>query len=770
MLVFTVWLGAASTLAATRARGVVFPGLMLDPFGSFSALHLPSWSREVAPLRFPDRLVAVNGAPLSHVAAEKYHSREIQRTFEALRSSGVRSVALSFARGRQVIEVRRDLRVVGTSEISWFWGLYLVVGLLVVWSGMVALVSSTHRPAARAYALWALSVFVFLATFFDYHTTRALVPWFSLATVGVGSGFIALALTFPMPPPGARLRAASVALLSLSLLLAAGLLGAPALGVDGTALRIAASFYAPLAALTLLIATGVRYWRGAPAGRVQLRPVLIGMLGVPLFVCFGSITAVMTGVTWVHTLLPMVVPLVPLSIGFALVRHNILGATEVLTRRLLVVPTVAVATLLAMLSWLGLRSVMSGTAMDLTLPTFLSGGFFVALVVLGHRALGRWLFPASAHFRPTVQQIADRLATLEHHDSLPETLADAIRLWLPTDSVRLLTPDAASRVEHLPDDALVHLRRGAHVWTNEDPWRRHLLLPMRSLGELRGVLVLAPKHHGALYTSEDLALLETIASLGAVALHNAAILEELESLRRIEVEVVREDKRATLGLLGAELAHEISHPLQLFRGMLRRAGRGPLSETDLEVGGDEIERLERLLGNMRRLEAPAPRQEPVRVREPVERAQRLLAELSIERQVTVTCEVPASVTVLGDADALVQIFSNLLRNAVQAAPRGGHAGIRVRPSPQVVIDVWDDGPGVPEHLVPTLFHRWVTNKEGGTGLGLAVARNLVVNLRWEINYLREGDRTVFRLHARTDDRSTPPPRMLSLQPDPVDPS
>jgi signal transduction histidine kinase len=204
--------------------------------------------------------------------------------------------------------------------------------------------------------------------------------------------------------------------------------------------------------------------------------------------------------------------------------------------------------------------------------------------------------------------------------------------------------------------------------------------------------------------------------------------------------------------------------------MLRRAGRGPLSETDLEVGGDEIERLERLLGNMRRLEAPAPRQEPVRVREPVERAQRLLAELSIERQVTVTCEVPASVTVLGDPDALVQVFSNLLRNAGQAAPRGGHAGIRVRPSPQVVIDVWDDGPGVPEHLVPTLFHRWVTNKEGGTGLGLAVARNLVVNLRWEINYLREGDRTVFRLHARTDDRSTPPPRMLSLQPDPVDPS
>ena len=67
------------------------------------------------------------------------------------------------------------------------------------------------------------------------------------------------------------------------------------------------------------------------------------------------------------------------------------------------------------------------------------------------------------------------------------------------------------------------------MWTTEPHWRRHLLVPMRSQGGLRGVLKLAPKHEAALYTREDLELLETIASLGAVALHNAEVFAELEA-------------------------------------------------------------------------------------------------------------------------------------------------------------------------------------------------------------------------------------------------
>jgi signal transduction histidine kinase len=750
-----------------------WPTLFVDPFGAFSAVEMPGRSSRPVPLRYPDQLVAVDDVVIvQRVRFGDMPIDQLRRVVERHARRGDREITLVFRRGGRRLEVRTAITRLSPTTAVIYFVLYHTAGLFVLWFGVVALLVSGHRRSSVPFAFLSLGCALFLGTFYDHHTTARIFPFFMLSTWWTTAGFIWCSYAFPdVPRWHSRGRALAVAaLVAVFVALGAASALSVALGADITRLWQWGGLSTAVGSVTLITSVVIRFRQRRPEHREMLRPVLIGIMAGPLCAGLGVALSLMTGWPFVHYLLPLFMPLLPLSLGWGLIRQNILGASGLLTRGLLLVPTLAVSALLTALSWLALRRALPDPSMDIALPTFLSGGFFVALVVLGHRVLGRWLFPATAHFRPTVQQIADRLATLEHHDSLPHALESAIRHWLPTDSVRLLSREGLSVVAMLPQDADARLRRGSAVWTEEDPWRRHLLVPMRSLGELRGVLVLAPKHQGALYTTEDLALLETIASLGAVALHNADSLGQLETLRRMEVDVVRDDKRATLGLLGAELAHEISHPLQLFRGMLRRAGRGPLSETDIEVGGEEIERLERLLSNMRRLEAPAPRQESVRLREPIERAQKLLADLAAEREVAVACEVTASVTVLGDADALVQIFSNLLRNAVQAAPRGGHAGIRVRPSPQVVIDVWDDGPGVPEHLVPTLFHRWVTNKEGGTGLGLAVARNLVVNLRWEINYLREDDRTVFRLHARTDDRSTPPPRMLSPQPDPVDPS
>ena len=118
------------------------------------------------------------------------------------------------------------------------------------------------------------------------------------------------------------------------------------------------------------------------------------------------------------------------------------------------------------------------------------------------------------------------------------------------------------------------MEEGTAVWTTEPHWRRHLLVPMRSQGGLRGVLMLAPKHEAALYTREDLELLETIASLGAVALHNAEVFSELEAMRRLEADVARDDKRLTLGMLGAEVSHEIAYPLNFLRYLLREGNGG----------------------------------------------------------------------------------------------------------------------------------------------------------------------------------------------------
>jgi signal transduction histidine kinase len=281
---------------------------------------------------------------------------------------------------------------------------------------------------------------------------------------------------------------------------------------------------------------------------------------------------------------------------------------------------------------------------------------------------------------------------------------------------------------------------------------------MRSQGGLRGVLKLAPKHEAALYTREDLELLETIASLGAVALHNAEVFAELEAIRRLEVDVARDDKRLTLGMLGAEMSHEIAYPLNFLRFLLREGNGGaPVDPRDLEAGREEIGRLERMFARLAKLKIPAPRLEPVLVLPRARRALDLVREIVEANRIAAAIDVPPDLVVTAEPDRLVQIFANLLRNAVQAVPPGAAVGVRARPNGDgtLHLEVWDEGPGIAEDIAAAIFDPFVSSKQGSMGVGLAVTQRLVRGFGWSIGVRREEGRTVFGIEippARADHR------------------
>ena len=296
------------------------------------------------------------------------------------------------------------------------------------------------------------------------------------------------------------------------------------------------------------------------------------------------------------------------------------------------------------------------------------------------------------------------------------------------------------------------------MWTTEPHWRRHLLVPMRSQGGLRGVLMLAPKHEAALYTREDLELLETIASLGAVALHNAEVFAELEAMRRLEADVARDDKRLTMGLLGAEVSHEIAYPLNFLRYLLREGNGGaPVDARDLEAAREEIGRLERMFATLHRLKIPEPRLEPVLVLPRIRRAMDLVREIVETNRIVTAIDVPPDLVVTAEPDRLVQIFANLLRNAVQAVPPGSAVGVRSRAAAggdgAMALEVWDEGPGIAEDIASAIFNPFVSSKQGSMGMGLAVTQRLVRGFGWNIGVRREEGRTVFGIEippARPD--------------------
>jgi signal transduction histidine kinase len=380
---------------------------------------------------------------------------------------------------------------------------------------------------------------------------------------------------------------------------------------------------------------------------------------------------------------------------------------------------------------------------------FLLGcAIFLLTMVLARHLQTRLFFPTTLAFRGAVEDLSNRLASLRDIPAIRRAVEEVVVQTLPTLSAQVHEPGALVGLSHLHAGCRERLAHGENIWTAQSPREQHLLLPMRSQGELRAVLLIAPKRGAALYTQEDLHLLETLASLGALALHNAEVVHELDSIRRLEVGAAHKEKQLTLSALSEEVCHEMVYPLNFLQDLLRRGASGqPLDEEDLSFARDEVDRMKRMLDSLRRLQLPTPQVAPILLLGHVQRALLLVREPIHEKKLSVTIDVPPELTVNAEGDSLVQLLSNLLRNATQATPAEGTIGIRLHEEQGgQFLDIWDTGPGIPENVARVLFtsHR-ISTKQGGYGIGLTVVQRIAYTFRWEISFRRESERTLFRL-------------------------
>lgn len=221
--------------------------------------------------------------------------------------------------------------------------------------------------------------------------------------------------------------------------------------------------------------------------------------------------------------------------------------------------------------------------------------------------------------------------------------------------------------------------------------------------------------------------------------------------------------------LVADVAHELRTPLTIVRGKLDllQQGGGEIRPENLLPIQDELIRLTRLVGDLHQLSLAEagklqldlrPTNMDELLREAVERVswEAEAKNIAVSIEVMDTCaSVPA------DAERMMQVFLNLLHNAIRYTPEGGRilltqrevdVASTVSPSPvrMLQIRVQDTGPGVsPEHL-PYLFDRFYRTDEarsrhaGGMGLGLAIAKEFVTNHRGTLEAeSRPGEGTAF---------------------------
>ena len=236
--------------------------------------------------------------------------------------------------------------------------------------------------------------------------------------------------------------------------------------------------------------------------------------------------------------------------------------------------------------------------------------------------------------------------------------------------------------------------------------------------------------------------------LGEVASEFNEMADRLQGARRrleheaeervtLERRLRETEKMAAVGTLAAGLAHEIAAPLHVIRGrtemMLKRDPDPAQRERHLLIISNQIARITVIVRNLldyaRRRE---PHLEDLVLSRLVDDVLELLdAELSGD-DVHVERTGARSAAVRADPDLLHQVFINLLLNAIQALRgRPGERQIRIHveeaQGERCVIEVEDNGGGIPDHLLERIFDPFVTTKtaESGTGLGLAVARSIV---------------------------------------------
>jgi two-component system sensor histidine kinase PilS (NtrC family) len=208
------------------------------------------------------------------------------------------------------------------------------------------------------------------------------------------------------------------------------------------------------------------------------------------------------------------------------------------------------------------------------------------------------------------------------------------------------------------------------------------------------------------------------------------VFQDLTELRRMEEELKRVDRLASLGQLSAQLAHEIRNPLAAMRGsaqMLASESAGDGTASRLSgILVREADRLSHLVEEFLRFaRPPPPRLENVSLGTLVAEVVEVLRGDPLSRGLQIEVSL-AAVTARADAEQLSQVLINLVRNAFQAAAPGGKVRVATWADKETArIEVWDSAGSITPSDLNRIFEPFFTTRKGGTGLGLSTAHSII---------------------------------------------